>query len=148
MKQTFVLIILLLSFNISGHAAFHVATEVPNVATKITPPNYRLEQMKFYCSLSLKEYEKFRGKKLNFFQKLLFKSSQHRMKQMLKGNESGDGLRTIDKISWLCRGILLGPIAIAMAYIFLKDDERGLIKWAWFGFAGFVGVIVAVLLTL
>ena len=34
-------------------------------------------------------------------------------------------------------------VNIIFAYIFLKDERRDLIKWAWFGFAGFIILGVA-----
>ena len=122
-------------------------TEFTNNQSHSSKDNWRISQMRFYASLSLKDYEKLRGKKLNFVEKQLFKISQHRMKKMLKAYE-GDGPTTIQKISWLLKGLLLGPIALILGYIFLKDEERELIKWIWFGFIGFVAIVIAILVTM
>ena len=110
--------------------------------------NLRIIQMKFYTNLSLKDYQTLKGKKLNFFEKQLFKTSQRRMKKILKSYEDGDGPTMLQKLSWLFKGILLGPIAVLLAYIFLKDEERELIKWTWFGFIGFAVLVLLVLLSL
>jgi hypothetical protein len=70
------------------------------------------------------------------------------MKKMLKHYEFGDEPTTLQKISWLLKGLLFGPIALLIGYLFFKDEERELIKWIWFGFAGFTIIVVALLLTL
>jgi hypothetical protein len=67
---------------------------------------------------------------------------------MLKQYDYGDGPNTLSKISWLLKGLLLGPIALLIGYLFLKDDDRELIKWIWFGIAGFAILVAAILLTM
>lgn len=108
----------------------------------------RIAQMRQFISMTPEEYGKLSGHKLNFLEKFTFKISQNRMKKMLKRYDYGDGPNTLSKISWLIKGLLLGPIALILGYIFLKDDDRELIKWIWFGFAGFSIIVVALLLTL
>jgi lipoprotein signal peptidase len=70
------------------------------------------------------------------------------MKRLLKSYDYGDGSTILQKISWLLKGILLGPIAVLLAYIFLKDEERELIKWAWFGCIGFAAILIGILISL
>lgn len=108
----------------------------------------RVTQMKSFVSMTAEQYGKLRGKKLNFFERLSFKASQHRINQMLKHYEYGDGPATLQKISWLIKGLLFGPLALLLGYIFLKDDDRALIKWIWFGFIGFSAIVVILLLSL
>ena len=108
----------------------------------------RIAQMRQFISMTPEEYGKLSGHKLNFLEKFTFKISQNRMKKMLKRYDYGDGPNTLSKISWLIKGLLFGPIALILGYIFLKDDDRELIKWIWFGFAGFSIIVVALLLTL
>jgi hypothetical protein len=136
--------------NINGYAAILISA-TPSPQTKVVTNSHltlkeqlRVAQMKKFCSLSAEEYGKLRGKKLNLFEKISFKLSQRRMRQMLKHYEYGE-VTTLQKISWLIKGLLLGPIAVILAYIFIPEDERELIKWVWFGFAGFA-IIVAILL--
>lgn len=142
------LVFLLIGLNIKhANAAAGIAVNPINAADK--NPNLkkelRLAQLKLYTSLSVQEYEKLRGKKLNFFQKLSFKLSQRRMKNVLKAYSYGDGPSVFQKIGWLCKGILLGPLAVILAYAFLKDEERELIKWAWFGCIGFAAIVIILL---
>ncbi|MBS1918289.1 MAG: hypothetical protein JST87_18630 [Bacteroidetes bacterium] len=104
--------------------------------------------MQLFSKMTIADYEKLKGRKLNFFERLSFKLSQRRAKKMLKYYEYGEGPTTLQKISWLLKGLLLGPIALLLGYLFLKDDDRELIKWIWFGFAGFAAIVVIILLTI
>ncbi len=108
----------------------------------------RIAQMRVFVNMTVEQYGKLRGKKLNFFERLSFRASQRRMKLMLKAYDDGDGPGTLEKISWLIKGLLFGPLALIVGYIFLKDDERELIKWIWFGFIGFAAIAVIILLSL
>ena len=146
-KPLFFIAILAISFNAK-------ASSFPSLTTahfKIAPVNFfpteeqRILELKWFTSLSTAEYGKLRGKKLNFFEKISFKLTRHRAKQMLK-HKSWDEPTILQKISWFLKGILLGPIAVILAYIFCRDDERSLIKWAWFGFATLVIFVCVILL--
>ena len=132
-------------------AAPSVSTIAINPADSISKPTLanneklKLQQMQFFAKMTMADYEKLHGSKLNFFEKLSFKLSQRRANKMLKHYNDGDSPTTLQKISWLFKGILLGPIALLIGYIFLKDEERELIKWIWFGFAGWL-VILGIIL--
>ena len=102
-----------------------------------------LQQMRWFAGLTAKDYGKIRGKKLNFFERLSFKLNQHRVRQMLK--DYGDEPTVFQKISWCFKGLILGPIALLLGYIFMRDEQRELLKWIWFGFAGWC-IILALLL--
>jgi len=104
--------------------------------------------MRQFSKLTVADYEKLTGKKLNIFQRLSFRMTKHRVNNMLKAYYDGDGPTTLQKISWLIKGLILGPIALILGYIFLRGDDRELIKWIWFGFAGFAIIIGVVLLTI
>ncbi len=108
----------------------------------------RIAQMKAFANISVEKYGELRGKKLNLFEKLAFKTNQKRAKNLLKAYGKHDEPNVLSKISWLVKGLLFGPLALLFGYLFLKDDDRELIKWIWFGFAGFVAIIAIVLLTL
>jgi hypothetical protein len=133
-------------------AAPGAAFSVPDKTIIIDKPKHstkdelRLAQMKLFVSLTPGQYEKLKGKKMNFIELFSFKISQRRMKKMIKIYDYGDGPTTLQKISWLLKGLVLGPIALILGYIFLQDEERDLIKWVWFGFAGFAAIIAILLL--
>lgn len=134
-----------------GYAALTPSTVVllPKIQehTKAKKPNkeqLKIAQMKWFTSLSVKDYEKLSGKKLNFFARVSFKMSQQRMQKMIKHYDWGEP-STLSKISWFGKGFVLGPIGVLLAYLFLRDEDRELIKWAWFGFAGlavFAGILL------
>ncbi len=155
MKRQTLLFTLLAIFvlNFNGWASLpssSLATVTSSGFANNTNPNnkdsFRVAQMKLFISMTADDYGKLRGKKLNFLEKFSFKASQRRMRKMLKYYEYGDGPTTLQKIAALLKGLLLGPIALLLGYLFLKDDERELMKWIWFGFAGFVAIVVVILL--
>lgn len=108
--------------------------------------NARLSRMRLFVALNASEYEKLRGKKLNVIERVTFKINQRRMHKMVNLYKDGYGPTTLQKISWLLKGLILGPIALILGYLLLKDDDRELIKWIWFGFAGFIVIVALVLL--
>ena len=147
------LAILLLHFNGSASipSISSVSASTSTFIEKTNPNNkdsFRVAQMKLFISMTADDYGKLRGKKLNFIERLSFKASQRRMRHMMKYYEYGDGPTTLQKIAALLKGLLLGPIALLLGYLFLRDDERELIKWIWFGFAGFAAIVVIILLSI
>jgi len=155
MKKLTLLCTLLAIFflNFNGWASMPSTslTTAPNSGfiRKTNPNNqdsFRVAQMKSFISMTADDYGKLRGKKLNFLERISFKASQRRMKHLLKYYDYGDGPTTLQKIAALLKGLLLGPIALLLGYLFLKDDQRELIKWIWFGFAGFAAIVVIILL--
>ncbi len=153
-KQLFILVMLLV-FNYGAFAAVlpsatnnnTTASETPKKQLSITD-QLRMAQMKAFASMTVENYGELRGNRLNVFEKLAFKVNQRRAKNLLKTYSKHDEPNVLTKISWLCKGILLGPIALLIGYLFLKDDDRELIKWIWFGFAGLAAIVVILLLTL
>lgn len=149
--KTFICIlsILLLSMNAqSATWALRVSLPQTNVIDKgparSSSEQFRIAQMKKFVDLSVSDYQKLKGKKMNFLEKASFKLSQKRMKKMLTQYAYGE-VSTLQKIGWLLRGLILGPIAVLLAYLFTTEDDRELIKWAWFGFAGWAILLVVIL---
>ena len=121
-------------------------TEALTNSSQSKEEQLRVAQMKRFAGMSLKDYEQLKGKKLNFIERISFRLSQRRMKKMLMYYDYGEAPTTLQKISWLLKGLLFGPLALLFGYIFMKDDERELIKWIWFGFIGFAAIVALALL--
>ncbi len=142
---------LLFTVTINAAPTFSVVAITPerdsvSGASMTNKEKLKVEEMKLFAKMTMSDYENLRGKKLNAFERLSFKLTQHRVNKMLKHYSYGDSPTTLQKISWLLKGILLGPIALLIGYLFLKDEERELIKWIWFGFIGWAIILGIILL--
>lgn len=153
-KQLLILVTLLV-FNYGAFAAVLPSTINETATTSVAPKKelsvtdaLRVAQMKAFAGMTAEKYGELRGKKLNLLEKLAFKANQQRAKNLLKAYSKHDEPNVLSKISWLVKGLLFGPLALLFGYLFLKDDDRELIKWIWFGFAGFVAIVAIFLLTL
>ena len=146
--QKMVLVLLMaLVINNYGWSAMPIMKESLPYAMKnsqeLKTDSARTNQIKMLSALTAAKYGELKGRKLNFLQRLAFNLSKQRMKSMLKKLSAEPNV--LSKISWLLRGILLGPIALAIGYLIFKDEDRELIKWIWFGCIGFA-IIAAIIL--
>ncbi len=152
LTKAFILTLLTFTLSVNGNSSITALSNPVSPGTiQETLPGKKekmIEQMRWFAGLTMKEYEKLRGKKLNFFERVSFRLNQHRVKQMLKDYSYGDEPTTLQKISWLVKGLILGPIALILGYIFLRDEQRELLKWIWFGFAGWCILVAIILLTI
>lgn len=101
---------------------------LPETTTKDSKLSFqeelKLAQMKWLANLSAADYEKYRGKKLGLVGKMAFKLNQRKVKKKLQRYDYGDEPNTLSKISWFVKGLILGPIAVALAYIFLPGETE------------------------
>ena len=96
-----------------------------------------------FVKLSVSEYTKLTGKKLNFLQRLSFKVTKMKMKHDLKRNPSiritdyidGNGTTFQVDILWLLLGLLLPVIGVLIAYLTKQESYK--ITSAWIGFGAF-----------
>lgn len=107
---------------------------------------HKVAQMKAFAPMTIGEYKIARGKKLNFIERVAFHASQHRIKHLLKKHDYGDDFTFLQKLSWFLRGFVFGPIAVLLGYLLLKDEDRGLIKWIWLGFAALIVMVLIIAL--
>lgn len=144
-KQIFLFTFILLtcSFNTWAVAPSSIHS-LPEASQTKDQDQLRVEQMKKFVRFTIADYEQLKGRKMNFLERASFKLTQKRMKKMIKAYDYGD-VSALQKIGWLLKGLLLGPIAVLLAYLFTTEDDRKLVKWAWIGFGGqlvLVGVIL------
>jgi hypothetical protein len=94
--------------------------------------------------------EKITGKKMNFWERHAFHSTQKKLKKGIdtdgviadkklqkifgegKGGDNGD---SGFNLGGFALGFLLGPIGVLVAYLLNDDKKKNRIKWAWIGFA-------------
>ena len=131
------------------------STGTPNKTESITDAGLSREalmqiaQLNQFAGITLKQYEIARRRKLNFIERFAFNAAQRRAKHLLKKHTYGDDFTFLQKLSCFLKGFVLGPIAVLLVYLLLKDEERGLIKWIWLGFAALVvTVLIVALVTL
>ena len=83
-----ILFLSLMSFSTLASNPFSSSSATPATTNEGVPTLSKKQQqlalMKYFVNLSAREYGNMRGKKLNFFERLSFKTTQHRMKQQLK----------------------------------------------------------------
>lgn len=103
-----------------------------------------------FLTLTPKKYKELTGKKMTMSQKISLKISQYKVKKAVKNNKQVDlmkmtpGVDTADfSIGGLVLGLVLGIIGVLIAYLI---GDRAVIKWAWIGFAIWVGIVLLVLI--
>jgi|GEM_PF-2041394 hypothetical protein len=97
-------------------------------------------------TMSLKEFEKANGKKLNFLEKKVFKMSQRKLSRMIDADGNIDQ-KAMDQFAakemastgdfnfgGFILGLLLSIIGVLIAYI-IDGKGSSLVKWAWIGAA-------------
>ena len=142
-KSLFVLIAFSLIGSVShsavpSSAVTGISFVTPEAKPTLSNKQQQLLYMKWFVTLSPKEYGKMRGRKLNFFEKASFTFTQFRMKQQLKSARGGEG----EGVNWggLALGAFLGLIGVVGAYIFSKD--KNFIKWTWVGCGIFIVIFL------
>lgn len=137
MRKILVAIALMMTLNVS-FAAFVVTkpAEKPVVETKEDRDRAMMEMV---VKMSVKDYEKLRGKKMNFAEKFAFKMTKKRFEKQLKADDS-----TGFHVGAFILGFFVGIIGVLIAYLVSKDPNFR--KWTWIGFG--VGVVAYLLLLL
>ncbi len=147
------IVLLFVTMSVPSFAIATVSSIVaPNKTESVTDarlskkPLIHIAQMKQFVNMTLKQYEIARGRKLNFMERFAFHAAQRRAKHILKNHAYGDDFTFLQKLSWFLKGFVLGPIAVLLGYLLLQDEERGLIKWIWLGFAALIVMVLIVAL--
>lgn len=103
-----------------------------------------------FLALTPKKYRELTGQKMKMSQKISLKISQYKVKKMVKQNKQVDlykmvpGVDTADfNIGGFVLGLVLGIIGVLIAYLI---GDRSVVKWAWIGFAIWVGIVLLVLI--
>lgn len=102
--------------------------------------------------ISQTDLENLTGRKMNFFEKLSFKTGQRKLKKAIAADgtftkkklakffaKGGDG-DTGFHLGGFALGFFLNLIGVLIAYLINDDYKRNRVKWAWIGF----GIVAAI----
>ena len=114
------------------------------------PQPLTLRTLEEFLSLTPKKYTELTGKKMTIPQKVSLKIAQHKVKRAIKKGKTVD-LNALSKevdtsnfnIGGFVLGLLLGIIGVLIAYLI---GDRNIVKWAWIGFAVWVGIVLLILI--
>jgi len=100
------------------------------------------------------DFQQLTGEKMNLFNKLSFKITQHKLRQNI--NRDGTfsrkamarffGGETGFHFGGFALGFFLGLIGLLIAYLIKDDYKPNRVKWAWIGFA--IGVAISLVIAL
>ena len=119
-----------------------------NKLTDPHPLNLRSEEV--FLSLTPKKYTELTGKKMTLFQKVSLKIAQHKVRRLIKKGKTVD-LNAFSKevdtsnfnVGGFVLGLLLSIIGVIIAYLI---GDGNVVKWAWIGFAIWVGIVLLILI--
>lgn len=95
-----------------------------------------------FLSLTPEKYKQLTGKKLSFFQKMILRAEQQRIKRSLRKKEPAL-LTDFDPIGFVL-GLFISIFGVGISYLINYKDTR---KWAWIGAGiGAIFILIAVLL--
>jgi len=146
--------ILLLS---SSHATSSILTPPKLNAKDVLVPVGKLGNKISVFELSrigTSDYQQLTGEKMNLFNKLSFKITQHKLRQNI--NQDGTftrkamarffGGETGFHFGGFALGFFLGLIGLLIAYLIKDDYKPNRVKWAWIGFG--IGVAISLVIAL
>ena len=109
--------------------------------------------------ISVKEFEKLKNTKMNFFDRLAFKASQKKLRKNIA--EDGTLKKRFEKsmkrmmagetgfhIGGFALGFFGGLIGVLIAYVINDDFKKNRVKWAWIGLATFFVIWVVLVIIL
>ena len=125
-------------------------TTVEPVKANVSPSPFAGMTVKDFLALTPKKYKELTGKRMTNPQKVSLKLAQYKVKKMVKQNKQVDLYKftpAIDdsdfSIGGLVLGLLLGIIGVLIAYLI---GDSAVVKWAWIGFAIWVGIVLLAIL--
>ena len=109
--------------------------------------------------ISVKDFEKLRGQKMDFFDRLSFKAAQKKVRNGINpdGTISNKKFENFLKqrggetgfhMGGFALGFFLGAIGIVIAYLINDDFKHNRVKWAWIGFGVFIVLYVALIVAI
>ena len=159
MKKLLLCILCIGIYTISS-GAFIVEIKSTAGANEILPTFEKIKKqisLKERSGISLKGFETFDTRKMNFFERIVFKVMPMKLRKSIAGNGDikKEKLRKLftrlDKgetsrfhLGGFILGLILGPVGVLISYFIKDDHKRKRIKWAWIGFAAWVAIIIVI----
>lgn len=128
MKKFLSIIIFLVFVTSFSFAA--VPTIAPHQTRVVTKKQQDRAIMELVVKMSVADYEKYTGRKLNFINRFIFKYEKKRFESMLK---RADENKAGPNILAFSIGLFFFPIGVLLIYLFSRD--KNFRKWAWIGTA-------------
>ncbi len=99
--------------------------------------------------IKIKDFELLRGQKLKFFDRLVFKAAQKKLKNNINRDDTFNNEKLVNTFSnekqgkgggvaGLLLGTVLGPVGVLIAYLIKDDNKKNRVKWAWIGLILFI----------
>ncbi len=104
--------------------------------------------------IKIKDFEKLRGEKMNFFDRITFKAAQKKVSDNIN-NDGTINNKKLNKflsksgetgfhLGGFALGFLLGLIGILIAYLIKDDYKRNRVKWSWIGFGIYLVIFIII----
>ena len=119
------------------------STSLPFAEKKISDPTLPYYfSVKEFLALTPEKYRQLTGKKMSFFQKIVLRSEQQKVRRSLKKREPAI-LSDFDPFGFVL-GLFVSIFGVGISYLINYKDTK---KWAWIG-AGIGGVFILIALLL
>lgn len=135
MKKIFLILAILFGFQLSYAALLPMSADKNANSTVSLNSGETKTVHKKISEMSVKEFEAYTHKKLNFFERIAFKA----YKKKLAWGEDSEGFN----VGGFALGFFLGLLGVIGAYIFSKD--RNFRKWTWAGWGAWVAIILVII---
>ena len=150
-------VIALLAFKTAN--AFTTLTIIRPATTtsNIKDPNpLSMISAKQFLTLTPQKFQELTGKKLNIFQKVQFKMTQHKVKKMVKKGQvvtmadvqkKFDDLSSMNVLGFLL-GLILGPVGVIIALILKETGDVGpdVLRWSLYGLLIWLAIVLIIIL--
>ncbi|SRR5258705_11043824 len=150
MKKLLLVILSIAIYTISFGASIVEIKSMPD-ANEIFLTFGKIEKKISWAELSkisLKGFETFTNRKMNFFERIVFKLKQKKLRKSI-GEDGAIKEKRLKKFltrfnndetsrfhaGGFVLGFLVGVPGVLIAYIIKDDNQRKRIKWSWIGFA-------------
>jgi len=149
-------VIAMLAFNTAN--AFTTLTVIAPTATPVIkePNPLSLITAKQFLDLTPQKFQELTGKKMNFFQKVQLKMTQHKVKKMVKKGEvvtmadvqkKMEDMGSMNVLGFLL-GLILGPVGVIIALILKETGDVGqdVVRWSLYGLLIWLAIVLLIVL--